>query len=187
MELGTQTSRAARDRIIHQCHPPKRAAAHPFPIAAGRQVFALVVWLVFCCSASATAVFVSTGGWYGSLRKPLWNPPAWVFAPAWAFLYVTMAIAAWLVWREGGWKAQRRALGLFLLQWLLNGFWTPLFFGWRQYGFAFAEIITLWLALAATLILFWRVKWTAGALLAPYLAWVPFAAALNFAIWRLNS
>jgi len=64
--------------------------------------------------------------------------------------------------------------------------WTPLFFGMHRSGLAFAEIIMLWLALAATLGLFWRVRKAAGALLMPYLAWVSFAAALNFSIWRLN-
>jgi len=128
----------------------------------------------------------ASGGWYASLLKPAWNPPAWVFGPAWTVLYVSMAVAAWLVWREGGWKAQRPALGLFLVQWLLNALWTPLFFGMHRTGLAFAEIIALWLALAVTLVVFWRVRMAAGVLLVPYLAWVSFAAFLNFTIWRLN-
>lgn len=127
------------------------------------------------------------GDWYAALHKPSWNPPPWVFGPAWTFLYITMAVAAWLVWREGGWKAQRRALGLFIVQWFLNALWTPLFFGAHLPGVAFGEIVLLWLAIAATLVAFWRVKKAAGLLLVPYLAWVSFAAALNFTIWRLNS
>jgi tryptophan-rich sensory protein len=102
-------------------------------------------------------------------------------------LYVFMAVAAWLVWREDGWKVQRLALGLFLLQWLLNALWTPLLFGLHRSGLAFAEIVLLWLVLAATLWSFWQVRKAAGVLLVPYLAWVTFAAALNFTIWRLNS
>jgi hypothetical protein len=82
--------------------------------------------------------------------------------------------------------AQGRALGLFLLQWLLNALWTPLFFGMHRSGLAFVEITTLWLVLAATLVWFWRVRKAAGVLLSPYLAWVSFAAALNFTILRLN-
>ena len=127
------------------------------------------------------------GDWYAALHKPSWNPPPWVFGPAWTFLYITMAVAAWVVWREGGWKAQRRALGLFIVQWFLNALWTPLFFGAHLPGVAFGEIVLLWLAIAATLVAFWRVKKAAGLLLVPYLAWVSFAAALNFTIWRLNS
>lgn len=153
----------------------------------GAQALALAGWLALCFAAAATGVFVSTGDWYAALHKPSWNPPPWVFGPAWTFLYITMAVAAWLVWREGGWKAQRRALGLFIVQWFLNALWTPLFFGAHLPGVAFGEIVLLWLAIAATLVAFWRVKKAAGLLLVPYLAWVSFAAALNFTIWRLNS
>ena len=152
-----------------------------------RQAFALVGWLALCFAAAGTAVFVSTDGWYATLHKPSWNPPPWLFGPAWSLLYVLMAVAAWLVWRDGGWKMQARALGLFLIQWLLNALWTPLFFGLHRPGLAFAEIIILWLAIAATLVAFWRVRNVAGILLVPYLAWVSFATALNFTIWRLNA
>jgi translocator protein len=164
----------------------KMNATHSIPNPAGPQTLVFAGWLALCFAASGTAVFVSTGGWYAGLHKPLWNPPAWVFGPAWTLLYMMMAVAAWLVWREGGWKKQRRALELFLLQWLLNALWTPLFFGMHRPGLAFAEITALWLVLAATLISFWRVRKAAGVLLVPYLAWVSFAAALNFTIWQLN-
>lgn len=160
----------------------RRSATRP----ASHPVFALAAWLVLCFSASGTAIFVSTGGWYASLNKPWWNPPSWVFAPAWTLLYLLMGVAAWLVWREGGWPAQARPLGLFLFQWLLNALWTPIFFGLHLAGVAFADIALLWLALAATLVAFWRVRRAAGLLLVPYLAWVSFAATLNFTIWRLN-
>lgn len=161
-------------------------ATHPSPPSAGRQTIALIGWLALCFAAAGTAAFVSTGGWYAALHKPSWNPPSWVFGPAWSLLYVLMAVAAWLVWREGGWRVQGRTLGLFLLQWLLNAVWTPLFFGLHLPALAFAEIVLLWLAIAATLASFWRVRRVAGVLLVPYLAWVSFAAALNFTIWRLN-
>lgn len=166
-------------------HQPASFPQHDRP-SVGRQVLALIGWLALCFAATGTAAFVSIDGWYAALQKPSWNPPAWVFGPAWTVLYISMAVAAWLVWREGGWKAQRRALGLFLVQWVLNALWTPLFFGLHRPGLAFAEIVILWLAIAATLAAFWRVNKVAGVLLVPYLAWVTFAAALNFAIWRLN-
>jgi tryptophan-rich sensory protein len=98
-----------------------------------------------------------------------------------------VAVAAWLVWRAGGWQKRRLPLGLFLLQWLLNALWTPLFFGLHRSDLAFTEIILLWLVLAATLWSFWQVRKAAGVLLVPYLAWVIFAAVLNFTLWRLNS
>jgi len=95
--------------------------------------------------------------------------------------------SAWLVWRRRGFAAQRRPLALFLLQLALNAAWTPLFFGLKQPGWAFTEIVLLWLAIAATFIAFRPVNRVAAWLLAPYLAWVSFAAALNFTLWRLNS
>ena len=146
----------------------------------------LIGWLVLCLAASGTAFFVSTGGWYASLRKPVWNPPSWIFGPVWTLLYVMMAFAAWSVWREGGWEKQSRPLGLFVFQWLLNVLWTPLFFGMHRAGLAYIEIVALWCVLTATLGLFWRVKKTAGLLLVPYLVWVTFAAALNFTLWHMN-
>jgi tryptophan-rich sensory protein len=161
--------------------------AKPGPVPAGLPILGLIGWLALCFAASITGVFVSTAGWYAALHKPSWNPPALVFGPAWALLYVLMAAAAWLISREGGWKIQRVPLGLFLFQWLLNALWTPLFFRLHSSGLAFADIILLWLVLAATLCSFWRVRRAAGALLVPYLAWVTFAAVLNYTIWRLNS
>ncbi|WP_205620046.1 TspO/MBR family protein [Fundidesulfovibrio putealis] len=161
-------------------------ANHPHANPPARQALSLVGWIAFCFIASGSAAFVFTGGWYADLHKPSWNPPAWIFAPVWTSLYVMMAVAVWLVWREGGWKTQWRALGLFLLQWLLNALWTPLFFGMHRPGLSFIDIILLWLVLAATLRLFWKVRKAAGILLIPYLAWVSFAVALNFTIWWLN-
>jgi len=143
-------------------------------------------WLALCFGAAIGAVFVSPGGWYAALAKPSWNPPSWVFGPAWTVLYIVMATAAWLVWREGGWKAQGRALGLFVAQWLLNALWSPLFFGLHQIGIAFAEIVVLWICIALTVKAFWAVKPAAGWLMLPYLAWVSFASVLNFTIWRMN-
>lgn len=152
-----------------------------------RQAVVLLAWLALCFAASLSAVFVSVDGWYADLRKPAWNPPAWVFGPVWSLLYVMMAVAAWRVWRRGGWPVQWRALGLFIVQWVLNALWTPLFFGLHRPGWALAEICALLLALGVTLVLFWRVEKAAGLLLAPYLAWVAFATFLNFTLWRLNA
>jgi tryptophan-rich sensory protein len=98
-----------------------------------------------------------------------------------------MAVAAWLVWRRGGWASQRRPLLIFLAQLALNALWTPLFFGWHRLGLAFTEIVLLWLAIAWTISVFRPVSRTAVWLLAPYLAWVTFAAVLNFTLWRLNT
>ena len=97
-----------------------------------------------------------------------------------------MAVAAWRVWLHGGWARQKKALGLFLLQWTLNAWWTPLFFGLHRPGWALAEILVLLATILATMRTFWRIDRSASTLLLPYAAWVTFATALNGAIWRLN-
>jgi len=147
----------------------------------------LLGWLAACfLSASLGAIFMP-GEWYAALQKPAWNPPSWIFGPVWTVLYTMMAVAAWLVWIDGGFAARRRPLAWFLTQLALNAAWTPIFFGLHQPGLACAEILLLWLTIAATLAVFWPLNRTASWLLAPYLAWVSFAATLNFTLWRLNS
>lgn len=151
-----------------------------------QSAFALAGWVALCFSAASLGAIFMPGDWYASLQKPTWNPPGWIFGPVWTALYVMMAMAAWLVWRQGGWQKQRKPLLIFLVQLALNALWTPLFFGLHWPGVAFAEIVLLWLAIAATITVFHPVNRTAMLLLAPYLAWVSFAAALNFSLWRLN-
>lgn len=122
----------------------------------------------------------------------------------WTILYVLMAVAAWLVWRVGGSPSGssdgagngaravrdappvRAALIVYVAQLALNALWTFLFFGWRQGALAFVDILAMWGLIVATLVLFWRVRPLAGALLIPYLLWVSYAAALNYAVWQLN-
>lgn len=158
----------------------------PNEISAGTRWVGLALWLLLTYSASATAVFVSTNGWYAALAKPAWNPPGWIFGPVWTILYATMAVAAWRVWLHGGWARQKKALGLFLLQWALNALWTPLFFGLHRPGWALAEILVLLTVILATLRTFWQVDRPDGFLLLPYAAWVAFASVLNGAIWLMN-
>ncbi|MGA4643837.1 TspO/MBR family protein [Limisphaera sp. 4302-co] len=146
----------------------------------------LVGSLLLSFAAASLGAFFSPGDWYAGLTKPSWNPPNWLFGPVWTALYTMMAVAAWLVWRRGGWREQWRPLAIYLAQLALNAAWTPLFFGLHWPGAAFAEIVLLWLAIVATIVTFWRVQRRAAALLIPYLVWVSFAAVLNFTLWRLN-
>ena len=149
----------------------------------------LALFIAICfLAAGAGAIIVSTSvnSWYPTLHKPSWNPPAWVFGPVWTFLYLMMAVAAWLIWRLRGFANGAGALKLFALQLALNAAWSPLFFGLRNPLAAFLDIVPLWAAILATLISFWRISPVAGALLVPYWLWVSFATALNFTIWRIN-
>ena len=151
-----------------------------------KTVIGLTGWLLLCFAAASLGTVFMPGEWYAGLHKPAWNPPGWIFGPVWSALYTMMAVAAWLVWQRGGFAAQRRPLGWFLAQLVLNAVWTPLFFGLHRPGVAFAEIILLWLAIAATLVAMRPVSRAAAWLLVPYLAWVSFAAVLNGTLWRLN-
>jgi benzodiazapine receptor len=102
----------------------------------------------------------------------------------WSALYLAMAVAVWLVWRSGG--DVTVAVGLFALQLALNVAWSIVFFGQRNPRGGLVVIVGLWLAIAATLVVFMSIDTLAGALLIPYLAWVTFASVLNGAIARLN-
>jgi tryptophan-rich sensory protein len=152
------------------------------------QIRGFAGWLLLTMLAAAVGAMASVNAatFYAQLQRPTWAPPAWLFAPVWTALYLMMAIAAWLVWRAGGLHANRTALGLYVAQLALNSLWSWLFFGWRQGAWAFADIVVLWILIVATLVSFWRVRPLAGGLLVPYLAWVSFAMALNFAAWQMN-
>ena len=147
----------------------------------------LILWILVSMTAGVIGSRFAPGEWYAALAKPAWNPPAWVFGPVWSLLYLSMGFASWLVWRREGFQGARIALALFFVQLVLNALWSILFFGMHRPGIAFAEIVVLWLAILATTIAFARRSRTAGLLLLPYLAWVAFAAVLNWELWRLNS
>jgi benzodiazapine receptor len=124
--------------------------------------------------------------WYERLAKPYWRPPNWLFPPAWAVLYLTIGFSGWLVWRTSGFAGAALPLAIYLVQLVLNAAWSPIFFGLRRPDLASFEIIMLWLSIVVTIAAFHSVNAAAAWLLLPYLAWVTFAAALNFAVWRLN-
>jgi tryptophan-rich sensory protein len=156
-------------------------------VPAFRDALGLSLFLVLCFGASVLgglAAAPAVRGWYATLDKPVWTPPTWVFGPIWTFLYPLMAVAGWTVWREG---RSRLAVLLFLLQLALNAVWPWLFFRLRRPDWAFYDIAALWVALVATIIVFYRLRRRAALLLVPYLAWVTFAAPLAFAVWRMNS
>ena len=135
------------------------------------------------------ALTTATGDspWYDSLAKPPFNPPGWVFGPVWTVLYALMGIAAYLVWREGMDRPDvKRALGLFVAQLVLNGVWTPTFFGAESIAGGAVVIVALLVVLALTMRAFFRISRLAGWLLVPYFLWVSFATLLNLSIWWLN-
>jgi len=152
------------------------------------QALGLAVWLLLTFTAAAVGGYASAsaGTFYVELARPAWAPPGWLFGPVWTALYLMMGIAAWLVWRAHEFARARLALLLFVVQVTVNALWTWLFFVWRQGGWAFVEIVLLWILIVATTIAFWRLQRLAALLLLPYLAWVSFATALSWSIWKLN-
>jgi len=155
-----------------------------------REIFYLILFvfgsqLVGGIGSIATMSSVTT--WYIDLQKPFLNPPSWVFAPVWTFLYTLMGIAVFIVWRRGTYKrAVRTALKVFGLQLVLNALWSFLFFGLHSPGLALIEIVVLLSVIVWCSILFYRIYRPAGLLMLPYIAWVLFATYLNAMLWVLN-
>ncbi len=123
------------------------------------------------------------GAWYTALRKPAWTPPNWLFPIAWTLLYLFIAVAAARVALLPG---NAFGMAFWALQIALNTLWTPVFFGKHRIGGGLVVIVCLWLAVLATTLAFFALDSMAGWLFVPYLVWVSYASALNFALWRMN-
>jgi tryptophan-rich sensory protein len=166
------------------------APSHDLAMGRAGSAGLLVLSLALVFAVGALGGAASTSGlrdWYDGLDRAPWNPPGWVFGPAWTVLYALMAIAAWLVARTGlDHRTVQVALVLYLAQLALNLAWSLLFFGARAPGWALADIVALVVLVALTTIAFWRIDTMAGWLLVPYLAWIVFAATLNLWIVLKN-
>lgn len=153
-------------------------------------IFKLVIAIGVSLSAGAIgSVFTASAipTWYVDLVKPALNPPSWVFGPVWTVLYLLMGIAAFLIWKKNlNRRDVKMALGIFVVQLVLNALWSIIFFGLHSPGGALVEIVFLWLAILATIIAFAKISQPAAWLLVPYIVWVSFAVYLNYAIWTLN-
>ncbi|PWB72945.1 TspO protein [candidate division GN15 bacterium] len=150
-------------------------------------MISLLVWIVISFVPAFVGSQFMPGEWYTQLRKPSWTPPGYLFGPVWSLLYLSMGVAAWLVWKRGGYSGAPVALTLFLIQLVFNGLWSWLFFGLQRPGLAFVDIAILWILVLATTLAFWRQGAAAGTLMIPYITWLSFASALNFSIWRMNA
>lgn len=152
------------------------------------QAWGLLAWLAVTFAVAALGAFASSDAesFYAQLRRPSWAPPGSWFGPVWTVLYLLMAFAAWLVWRQPGQSLRSTPPILFLAQLAVNALWSWLFFAWRLGGAAFADVVLLLALVAATMISFWPVSRVAALLLAPYLAWVSFATVLTWAVWQAN-
>lgn len=148
-----------------------------------KSVLSLVVFLALVAAAALTGMQYLPGAWYEALAKPEWTPPNWLFPPVWALLYIMIAVAGWRVFEKQG-------VGQALLVWIvslqLNAAWSVFMFREHQIGLAAGDISALWLSIVAFIAVTWNSNRLASLLFVPYLVWVSYAAALNFAIWQLN-
>ena len=163
----------------------KNGSNSKITLAVGLVISIAVCFIAGGIGGAATAGSVDSD-WFVELQKPSWNPPNWLFGPVWSVLYLMMAVAAWMVWKRSGFVEAKLALSWFGFHLLLNIFWSVLFFGMQQVGWAAVEIVVLWLSIAVTIALFRRHSVVAAAMLIPYILWVSFATVLNMTIWSLN-
>ncbi len=156
-----------------------------------KNIIEAAVAIIVCEAAGIAGSFFTAPSiptWYADLIKGPLNPPSWIFAPVWTTLYALMGIAAYLVWKQGMHRRDVQiALVLFGVQLVLNMLWSYIFFGLRAPGLACVEVVLLWITIAATLWAFAKISKPAAWLLVPYIAWVSFAAYLNYTLWILNS
>ena len=153
--------------------------------------WARLAFAVIVCNVAGLAGSVFTAPniptWYASLNKPAFNPPNWIFGPVWTTLFVLMGISLYIVWMKTDFKGDGcLAKAVFGIQLDLNILWSILFFGMQNPLLAFIEIIALWLSIFSTIWIFYRIDRKASYMLIPYIAWVSFAAFLNYSIWMLN-
>jgi benzodiazapine receptor len=128
--------------------------------------------------------FSSIPTWYVTLNKPFFSPPNYLFGPVWIILYTLMGIAIYRIIVSS--KKIGHIVNIFALHLILNTLWSIIFFGAKQIGWAFVEIVILWASIIYLIKLFRPVDKLAANLLLPYLAWVSFASVLNFSLWMLN-
>ncbi len=124
--------------------------------------------------------------WFASLAKPAMYPSPALFPIVWTLLYVMMGLAAALVCSAWGARGRGVAIIVFALQLAVNLAWSPVFFGSHQITAALVVILLLDALVLLCVMLFWRVRWLAGALLLPYLGWIVFATVLNWQFLELN-
>lgn len=140
----------------------------------------IIAGLVF--AAAATGGFFKPGAWYDGLNKPSWTPPSWAFPVVWTILYCMIAYSGWLVWN----LSAMLAFGIWVLQLVVNGFWSYFFFGAKNMKAGLVDVLLLWALVAAYILITYPISQLASLLFVPYLIWVSTAAFLNLCMIQLN-
>lgn len=148
-----------------------------------------ILCVILCIGLGSISGIASGTGlteWYQTLNKPFFQPPSWVFGPAWTFLYTLMGIGVARIWHQPDSSMKTTAIRLFIIQLILNLFWTPVFFAFQQPLIALIIIIIMWVLILMTIRAFKKLDNIAAYLLLPYILWVSFATLLNASIVYLN-
>ncbi len=163
-------------------------SARAEPLTRLQDGLGLAGFVVACYAAGGIGSFLMGDfqPWYETLAKPSWTPSGAIIGGVWGVLYLLIGVSGWLVWRTAGWRNATVPLAVFAAQLAFNTAWSGIFFGLHELELAFYELAFMWLLIAWTIALFFRVHRGAGLLLAPYLAWVTFAGYLNWTLWHLN-
>jgi translocator protein len=155
-----------------------------------KPIFKAIISITIPLVIGATAGFFTSSaikGWYTTIVKPSFNPPNYLFGPVWTVLYILMGIACYIIWNSNTKAAfKKSALLVYAIQLALNFSWSIFFFYLENPVAAFVVIILMLIMIATTIFWFKKISVTAAWLLVPYICWVSFATALNFAIWQLN-
>lgn len=168
--------------------------AQPLLPKTRQSAIALAACVLVCLAVGGLGSWLTTPGlepWYASLNKPAFNPPNWIFAPVWTTLFLFMAYAFWRIWSLpttiiGEHRLRGQAIMAFAAHLLLNLSWSAAFFYTQSPGLGLIVIAVFWVSIVTVMILFFKLDRLAGLLFVPYLAWVSFAAVLNFSIFQLN-
>lgn len=145
-----------------------------------------LIFSIFLCELAGIigGLFTSQAipTWYADLEKPFFNPPSWIFGPVWIVLYALMGISIYLIWK----KTTKGPFVLFWIHLFFNATWSIVFFGLKNPGLAFLNILIIWILILVLMIKFWKINKYSTYLLIPYFLWVSFASILNYFIWYLN-
>ena len=174
------TSKCNRKETHLKGGPP----GHMSKIHANRvtSIIGLLFWLSLSALVGWFGSQFSADNWYIELTKPNWTPPGWIFGPVWTILYILMAVSAWLIWKIDSRNFKKLSIRIYLLKMICNGLWSYVFFGLHEIGWAFVNIIVLFILIIWVTILFYKERIIAGILLFPYIIWVGFASILNLKI-----
>ena len=148
-----------------------------------------LLWVLLSEAVGALSGWLTREGtkiYAQTIVKPPFSPPGWVFPAAWSILYALMGIGAARIYQSQPSKARSQGLNLFIVQLVVNFFWSPIFFNLQAFGFALLWILLLWGLVLGMKRVFRKVDALAAKLQIPYLIWLTFAAYLNFGVWYLN-